>query len=46
MHGASKHLWAKPFRTKVVPLIIITAPTAWIFCVLLGLFINVPWRDC
>jgi hypothetical protein len=42
VHGTSKCLWARPFRTEATPLTIITAPTAWVSCALLGLRIIAP----
>jgi hypothetical protein len=29
-HGASKHLWARPFMTEDASFTVITVPTAWV----------------
>jgi hypothetical protein len=41
-YGASEHLWARLFRTKVASFVIATASTPWVLRVMLGLHIIIP----
>jgi hypothetical protein len=43
VHGASKRLQARPFRTKALSFVIIMVPTAWFSHALLLLCVIVPW---
>jgi hypothetical protein len=43
VHGASKCLWARPFRTEVVSFMIVMTLAAWVSCTSLGLHVVVPW---
>jgi hypothetical protein len=43
MHGTSKHLRARPFRTEIASFAVGVAPAMWVSCALLGLCIIVPW---
>jgi hypothetical protein len=41
-HGASKCLWARPFRTEVVSFMVIMSSVAWVLHTSLVLHIVIP----